>query len=136
MTSEPQQCQSIEDAAEVLISSDNRRKHERSVFDVRLLVHELDESGSPGPGCVCDGYDISRSGMGLRSRRLYYKGGKVIVQILLRNQQPRYLCGEVKYSRYRSGGPYHVGIEFCALPDTVAFQAWQREQQQKPRKGG
>lgn len=105
-------------------SSVNRRGHARLPFGVRVTLHELDETGTPTEGAPCEGHDISRSGMGVRSRRMYYAGRKVIVAVAVPGMQPRYMCGEVKYSRYTYRGLYHVGIELCAMPQTEAVRSW------------
>lgn len=117
---------SAPEAADLLHSDQNRREHGRTSFGVQLLIHELDEAGNPGEPSTCTGFDISRSGLGIRSRRMFYEGRKVLIQVILPTVRPRYLCGIVKYSRYTYKGTYHIGIEFCPLPQTDGMRTWLR----------
>lgn len=112
-------------------SSLNRRGHARLPFGVRITVHELDETGTPAEGSQCEGHDISRSGLGVRSRKMYYPGRKVLIAVSVPGIQPKYMCGEVKYSRYTYRGLYHVGIELCPMPQTETIRTWMLTRQHR-----
>lgn len=114
-----------------LAAANNRRGHARLPFGVRVAVHELDDVGVPGEATVCEGHDISRSGVGLRSRKMFYEGRKVILSLTIPSMQPKYMCGVVKYSRYTYRGLYHVGIQLCALPQTESVRAWMQSHQNR-----
>ena len=103
--------------------TDERRAHGRVGFTTRVWVHELDDSNAPGEGHVADAADISRSGMGFRSRRMYYIG-RTIVIILTLSTERKPMFGIVRSSRYTYGGQHHVGVEFCAKPPGDRLHAW------------
>lgn len=81
-------------------------------------MHEIDAHGSPQAGWNCQSVDISRSGIGLRSRRMIHAGRGVFVSVALNNGRRKLLYGEVRYSHYAQHGEYRVGVEFQTPPPT------------------
>lgn len=122
----------VPEAVDILMAAENRRQHSRVPFGVRLMVYELDDADHPSDPCQCHGHDISRSGMGIRTRRMFYTGRRVIVAVNVPKMAPRFLCGIVRYSRYAFSGLYHVGVEFCPMPRSEAIRAWLQAVSVKP----
>ncbi len=112
-------------AAPSALSSINRRRHDRVDLDLPSLVTEIDEFGTPGNPWNARVVDLSRSGVGLRSRRMVHLGRKVFVQIFAPDGEERKLLfGLVRQSRYADGGGYAVGIEFHPMLTTSTIRAW------------
>jgi hypothetical protein len=105
---------------------DDRRRHGRVGFSTRAWVHELQPGCAPDAGQLADAADLSRSGMGVRSRRMYYVGRTVIVMLMLPTGERKFMCGVVRSSRYTVAGMYHVGIEFCPMPAGEHINEWMR----------
>lgn len=101
----------------------NRRRHDRAEFAVCVLVHELNSEHVPGKGHPAESVDLSRSGIGVRSKRMYYAGTAVVLIIQLKNEK-RVKCGVVRTSRYSGGGLYQSGIEFTHTPPGARLHAW------------
>src|ERR1043166_7628582 len=58
-----------------------RRRHNRVNLATRVWVFELDDGNNPGPPQPGECADISCSGLGFRSRRMYYSGRRVIAML-------------------------------------------------------
>jgi len=95
----------------------------------KVWIFEMDDSGMPGSGQPGECMDISRSGLGMRARRMYYLGRKVIVMLNLPNLSPKFMCGTVRTSRYCNGGLYHIGVELCAMPTGKSVAMWMQSVQ-------
>ncbi len=106
-------------------AAEERRKFERSLIDATAHVTEIGESGIPGPPWECRIADISRGGMGLRSRRMVHEGRVIFVTLNVGpDKPPRVLCGMVRQTRYLEGQEYVVGLMFCAPPRSKAVKKW------------
>jgi hypothetical protein len=69
--------------------------------------------------------DLSRGGLGLRSRRMVHQGRCLFVRIDLGKAKPsKVLFGLVKQCRYSEGEGYAVGLEFRTIPETPTVKAW------------
>jgi hypothetical protein len=102
-----------------------RRDYDRLSFESTATITELDEFGSPGASWRVRLSDLSRSGLGLRSRRMVHLGRRVLLE--LRTTEARgtkVLFGTVRQSRYSEGEGYVVGIAFKALPRTTVIRDW------------
>jgi hypothetical protein len=103
----------------------NRRQFERHAMDRPARVTEMDEFGNPGPCWLCRIVDVSRGGMGLRSKRMVHVGRGMLVEIDgIPPAQTKLLFGLVRQSRYAEGEGYAVGIQFKALPATTSVRNW------------
>lgn len=94
----------------------NRRDHPRVPLNAVVLMHEMNGPLTAGLPWECQAVDISRSGIGLRSRRMLYDGRRVMVAFRVPGQAVRVVFGVVRYSRYDAGGFYRVGVRFAAPP--------------------
>lgn len=101
----------------------NRRRHDRLDFAARVLVHELNSEHVPGRSHPAESVDLSRSGIGVRSKRMYYTGTEVVLIIQLKAEK-RVKCGVVRSSRYAGNGMYQSGIEFTHTPPGARLHAW------------
>mgnify|MGYP001008499006 FL=1 len=103
----------------------NRRAHPRHGFDRTATAAELDESGIPGPSWTCRVFDLSRSGLGIRSRRMVYTGRLLLIEVHDGTQdRPRVFCGMVRQSRYEASEGHILGIQFWPLPKSAAIEQW------------
>ena len=103
----------------------DRRVFERQVLDRNATFMELDEFGNPGSMWACRVVDVSRGGMGIRSRRMVHDGRFVFVIVDMGPGKPnRIFGGVVKQSRYAQGEGYAVGVEFREAPRTPMVKQW------------
>jgi hypothetical protein len=107
------------------LKPDERRIFERLALDKASIITELDEFGNPGASWSCRIVDLSRGGLGLRSRRMVHQGRCLFIRIDLgKNRPAKLLFGVVKQSRYSEGEGYAVGLEFRTVPETPSVKAW------------
>jgi hypothetical protein len=104
----------------------NRRRHERLEFSARVSIHELSSDDIPGDPQTAEAFDLSRSGIGLRTKRMFYVGTPVLIHIQLRTQRT-YKRGVVRFSKYTSGGWHLCGVEFTNAPGTERLKGWIRK---------
>lgn len=113
----------------------NKRQHERQHLGLEGAVafeHAVEEA--PAEGIPCEVFDISRSGVGIRCRKMMYAGRRVFVIIPTgEDSPPRILYGDIRYARYAERGLYHVGIKFMPVPTSHGIKDWLAEQAE-PRK--
>jgi hypothetical protein len=115
------------EVAGLLETIENKRSFDRNDFVATVQIFELDDSGAViSAGVDTKAFDISRGGMGLHSRRMYYPRTPVVLCVRIPGAKPRVLGGMVMYTRYRDRGVYHIGIEFGKLPTSQIFQNWLR----------
>jgi hypothetical protein len=103
----------------------NRRQFERHPVDRPAKVTEMDEFGNPGPCWLCRLVDISRGGLGVRSKRMVHMGRGVLIE--LDGATPaatKLLYGVVRQSRYVESEGYAVGVQFRSVPTTSAVRNW------------
>jgi hypothetical protein len=103
----------------------NRRQFERHAVDRPAKVTEMDEFGNPGPCWLCRLVDISRGGLGVRSKRMVHMGRGVLIE--LDGATPaatKLLYGVVRQSRYVESEGYAVGVQFRSVPTTSAVRNW------------
>jgi hypothetical protein len=103
---------------------ENRRQFERVAFSNNIRVTELDDFGNPAAGWDCRVADLSRGGMGFRSRRMIHKGRSVLIEFANVGGATKLLFGVVRQSRYAEGEGYVVGVEFQAVPKTQPVRVW------------
>jgi hypothetical protein len=113
-------------AAGAPFNGEDRRRHDRVGFATKAWIHEVEPGCLPSEGQTADASDISRSGIGLRCRRMYYVGRLVIVMLHLPSGEVKFMSGLVRSSRYTYAGLYHVGIEFCPMPVGDHMNNWMR----------
>jgi hypothetical protein len=102
----------------------NRRTFERHGMDRQAHLTELDEFGNPGTTWKVRVVDLSRGGVGIRSRRMVHMGRSVLVEFDCEPGRRRLLFGVVKHSRYAEGEGYALGVQLKAVPSTSAVQHW------------
>lgn len=103
----------------------NRRRFERVGFLKSVQVTELDDFANPGASWDCRVVDLSRGGLGLRSRRMVHKGRCMLVEVAgLEGQKSKVLFGVVRQSRYAEGEGYAIGLEFKSMPKTASVRLW------------
>ena len=113
-----------------IVPGAERRVFQRQPLDHAARVLELDEMAKPGEPWECRVLDVSRGGIGLRSRRMIHIGRTLFVIVSLGAGKPRQLlCGTVRQCRYiEGGGGYAIGVKFCDPPRSKWLNAWMIEQ--------
>jgi hypothetical protein len=115
---------------DVLSGFRNKRRHDRAPFTAGVQIFEMDDSGTVTSGGVdARAFDLSRSGIGLHARRMYYAKSRVLLCVTLAGGERRALAGIVKYTRYLDRGLYHIGVEFGVLPTSGSLRTWCQQQQ-------
>jgi hypothetical protein len=104
----------------------NKREHDRKAINLSGEMFEHIEGELPGDAYPCAVVDISRSGVGLHSKKMVHQGRKVFVAIAQPGTPGRFkmLYGEVRYSRYVERGLYHVGVKFCDVSSSSYLVQW------------
>jgi hypothetical protein len=103
----------------------SRRGFERTKLVQPVMVTELDEGGHVGACWGCVTANISRSGLGIRSRRMAYTGrGLLALFPAGPGERPKLLYGVVRHSSYGMGEGYLIGLQFEAPPDTPEVRMW------------
>jgi hypothetical protein len=103
----------------------SRREFDRYALDRPAYITELDQFGNPGPTWKVRVVDLSRGGVGIRSRRMVHQGRAVLIE--LEGGEPgrsKLLSGIVRQSRYAEGEGYAIGVLFRAVPNTSAVRQW------------
>lgn len=108
------------------IAAKSRRRWERHAYSATLRVYEVNARGEPQPGYACEAFDVSRGGVGFRSRKMLNTGTPVLIEAP-GIEKPRLLSGVVKSARYAEGRGYVIGVEFGPPPESEAVQAWLSE---------
>jgi hypothetical protein len=98
--------------------------HERHAVDFAATVTELDHRGQPGASWDCRLIDISRGGVGLRSRRMSFQGRQLLIEVEQSPGTAKLLFGVVRQSRYSAGEGYAIGVEFRTMPRNSAIRNW------------
>jgi len=101
------------------------RRHERKSLERDALVTELLPNGTIGNTWHCTTADLSRSGMGLISRRMAHPGTNIFIQVVGpsgRAGDP--LFGTVMHFRYLGDGAHLLGVQFATAPDRRNVQEW------------
>ena len=82
-----------------------------------VWVGELGDADAVVRSWECAAFDLSRSGLTLRSRSMVHVGRTLEIRIPEAGaEQPRTLYGTVTDSTYQMGKGYILAIEFCAKP--------------------
>jgi hypothetical protein len=102
----------------------NRRLFDRHTVDVPVTVTEIGDRGHPSDSWECRLIDISRGGIGLRSRRMSFQGRQLLVEVEQSAGIAKVLFGVVRQSRYSQGIGYAIGVEFRTLPQSPAIRNW------------
>jgi hypothetical protein len=101
---------------ETTTSSDMRR-HGRVGLTRPAIAVELDPDGAPLAPWTVQTFDLSRSGLGLLSRRMVHVGRYLVVEVVgAGKERQTVLFGVVRQCRYEEGRGYMVGLEFKQLP--------------------
>jgi len=96
-----------------------RRRHQRVPIICELQAVRLDPEGT-GVMDTLQGVDISRSGLGARTQRMYYPGQRMLVAMpRTEHGGRRNLYATVVRSR-RNSDAYEVGLQF----DTSSVDSW------------
>lgn len=110
-------------AAEML-KPENRRRHPRIVMSTPVTVHEIDEQFVIGPAFSAQAQDLSRSGLGLTTRRMIHNQRTLAVIFRLPGKPADVYFGVAQHVRYASEGEYHVGVEFSSAPANADVAQW------------
>jgi hypothetical protein len=102
----------------------NRRRFERLNYLKCVRLTELDDFGNPAASWECRVVDLSRGGLGVRSRRMVHKGRSILIEFPNVAGKTKLLFGVVRQSRYAEGEGYVIGVEFQAIPKTPAVRSW------------
>ena len=105
-------------------AASNRRRFERVGYNKNVRVTELDDFGHPAADWECRVVDLSRGGIGVRSRRMVHKGRSILIEFANVNGATKVLFGVVRQSRYAEGEGYVIGVEFQAVPKTQSIRVW------------
>lgn len=103
----------------------SRRDFDRYALDRPGRLTEIDQFGNPGATWKVRVVDLSRGGVGIRSRRMVHLGRMVMVE--LDTAEPgrcKLLYGVVRQSRYAEGEGYAVGVQLRAIPQSTSIRAW------------
>jgi hypothetical protein len=110
---------------DILLQPTDRRQHERFGLDHPGRITEVDQFGNPTQTWNVRIVDLSRGGMGVRSRRMVHVGKAVLVECSTAEPGGRKLLyGMVKQSRYSEGEGYAIGVQFREVPNTAAIRNW------------
>lgn len=98
-----------------------------SAFRAELDLAELDDRRRPGGPWVGRGYELSRSHLTFRSRKMCYEGRLLLVLVHLVDDRPAFLFGQVRHCEYDSDGQYRTCLELLPVPLEPEIQAWIKE---------
>lgn len=125
ITDSPEAAQQAPEGAGSEESMRCRRTHDRQGVELPVVMAELSRNGEPGEPWEAVSLDLSRSGVGLRSRRMVHKGRLVLLAVAPKGNRPgRLYCGKVMQSRYAEGIGYIVGIRFEECPEGIHIDRW------------
>lgn len=110
----------------------NRRRHDRVTLSRPARVTELDEIYCPRQSWDCQLFDISRSGLGLSSKRMVHPDRVVLVELLgPTGAGEKVFCCVVRQSRYIAGEGHIVGVQFREMPRNTSIEQWAHERGHK-----
>ncbi len=104
--------------------SSSRRAFERVACATTAKAFEITADDTVLPGCPAIVHDISKSGVGLRTRKMYNVGTRVALLIAAKENQTRPYFGIVRQSRYAGKAMYAVGIEFTPALQSESVIRW------------
>jgi hypothetical protein len=111
-------------AGEPVADGPNRRASSRFPLKGSLTLFETDLRGHPTAELSCSSGDISRSGIGFRSRRMLYANRNVFL-IVPTPSGKRVLYGVVRQCRYIEGHHcYHIGVSLLEMPADDTIRSW------------
>lgn len=99
------------------------RDHLRVSYTADIKVTEIDVHGRSQGTWMCKTSDLSRSGIGLISRRLVHIGREMLLE-LETDTGKRLLCGVVRHCAYCEGVGHAIGIEFTNPEDNPVIKRW------------
>jgi hypothetical protein len=108
------------------------RSHSRTPIGIEVQLHEIDEFGNVRPGMPAECADLSRSGFGLRCRKIMYAGHLAAMVIPGKNCPSKVLFGSVANILYLDSGRYHIGFRLVPTPESPSIIAWLTATTKKP----
>jgi hypothetical protein len=108
--------------------SGSRREFERVACATPARVFEITPENGVLAECPALVQDLSKCGIGLRSRKLFAVGGRVVLLLSAKSGEPRPYFGIVRQSRYTGKSMYSVGIEFIPPVQSESITRWMIEQ--------
>jgi hypothetical protein len=102
----------------------SRRGHERVPCSSAATIYEIGDGDFVQMGCQCAIQDLSKSGLGFRSRRMYNVGVRVIVVVSAKSTDIRPYFGIIRQSRYIGNAMYAAGIEFIPAIQSKNITRW------------
>ncbi|MBC7772908.1 MAG: PilZ domain-containing protein [Pyrinomonadaceae bacterium] len=99
------------------------RQHERKAVVSTLLIHEVETDGTVGAGIDGQGCDFSRSGMGIRVKRLLHPGKLLLIRLKINGKPDTVAYGIVRNVNYVSG-VCRTGVQFTPAPDSPSLRRW------------
>jgi len=104
--------------------SASRRAFERVPCLTTAMAFEITPDDTVLPGCPANVQNLSKSGIGLRSRRMYNVGTQVVILISTKGSQTRPYFGIIRQCRYAGKALYAVGVEFTPPIETESVTRW------------
>lgn len=105
------------------LAENEHRDHARVKYQVEAKVTEIDMHGRPQGTWLCKTSDLSRSGIGLISRRLVHIGRHMLLELETATGT-RVLYGVVRHCAYCEGLGHTIGIEFTKPEDNPTLKHW------------
>ncbi len=105
-------------------TSASRRRHERIPCMSPAMVFEITANDSVLPGCRATVRDISKSGLGMHSRKMYTVGARVIVLIATKDNKTRQYFAIVRHCSYNGDAVFRAGVEFIPPLQTESILRW------------
>lgn len=93
-------------------------------FEAEVDMAELDDRDRPLTTWTARAFELSRSNLIIRSRRMCYVGKLVMVAVHLIDDQPVPLFGKVYSCDYDGDGLYKVDLDLLPVPDRNEIRAW------------
>ncbi len=94
----------------------NRRHHDRLDLRRPVRIYEIGEFDKVDAGIDGIAVDLSRSGIGISTRKMMHITRRVVVLMPGPDGAHKALFGTVVYAAYKEGGRYHIGVRFCDAP--------------------
>ncbi len=102
----------------------SRREFERVTCAIAAKIFEITPEDCLLPECPALANDLSKSGIGLRSRKLFNIGSRVMILVATKSDRPRPYFGIVRQCRYTGKAIYSVGVELTAAVKSPTITRW------------
>lgn len=104
---------------------ESRRQFERLRISGVAVLAEIDESGEPTAHWRAQIVDLSRGGLGLRSKRMVATGRHLVIEAIgSAGEREKVLFGIVRQCRALDGGQHAIGVQFDRFPISPPLAAY------------